>query len=102
MKFEGLVKFITTPTQVNDKLNKVTVVLEEMGDSQFKESLAIDFLKTDKQDRQELLANVGVGDIIRVSLNVRCNESKSEPGKFFNSISGWDVAIVAKAPEQSA
>lgn len=102
MKFEGIVKVITAPEQVNDTLTKRTLVLEQMWDSQYKESLAIDFLKTATKDSIALLDKVNEGDIVSVSINTRCNESNSQPGKYFNSISGWKVDVKAQATQPAA
>lgn len=42
----------------------------------------MDFFK----EKTELLADVKVGDLITVFLNTRVNESKTQPGRRFNSI----------------
>jgi hypothetical protein len=46
--------------------------------------LAIDFFK----EKTDLISEVKVGDMITVYINTRVNESKTQPGRYFNSISG--------------
>jgi len=60
-------------------------VLEEETDREYKGGLAIDFFK----EKTELLSNIKVGDLVTVYLNTRVNESKTQPGRWFNSITGW-------------
>jgi hypothetical protein len=59
--------------------------LEEETDREYKGGLAVDFFK----EKTELLSNVKVGDLITVYINTRVNESKTQPGRYFNSITGW-------------
>ena len=53
--------------------------------NRFKGGLAVDFFK----EKTELLSNVKIGDLITVHINTRVNESKTQPGRYFNSITGW-------------
>ena len=66
---------------------KQTVVLEEVTDREFKGGIAVDFFK----EKTELLEGIRVGDVVTVYLNFRVNESKTQPGKFFNSVSCWKL-----------
>ena len=86
MQYTGTVKFIWPKETigVND-LEKQTIVLEEETDREFKGGLAVDFFK----DKIELISNIKVGDVITVYINTRVNESKTQPGRYFNSITGW-------------
>jgi hypothetical protein len=73
--------------------------LEEETDREFKGGLAVDFFK----EKTELLSNVKIGDLITVHINTRVNESKTQPGRRFNSITGWRLeagAGSAKADKQ--
>lgn len=47
--------------------------------------MAVDFFK----EKTELLNEIKVGDLITVHINTRVNESKTQPGRYFNSITGW-------------
>ncbi len=86
MQYTGTVRFIGPKEEIGaNALVKQTVVLEEDTDREFKWGLAVDFFK----DKTELLNGVKVGDMITVHLNTRVNESKTQPGRFFNSITAW-------------
>ncbi len=83
MQYTGTVKFIWPKETVGaNAIEKQTIVLEEDTDREFKGGLAVDFFK----EKTELLADVKVGDLITVFLNTRVNESKTQPGRRFNSI----------------
>ncbi len=85
MQYTGTVKFIWKKEEVGvNALIKQTIVLEEDTDREFKGGLAIDFFK----EKTDLLNDVNVGDMITVYINTRVNESKTQPGRYFNSISG--------------
>ncbi len=84
MQYTGTVKFIGAKEEIGaNSLIKQTVVLEEISDREFKWGLAVDFFK----EKTELLNDIKVGDVITAHLNTRVNESKTQPGKYFNSIS---------------
>lgn len=86
MQYTGTVKFIWPKETVGaNALEKQTIVLEEETDREFKGGLAVDFFK----EKTELLSSVKVWDLITVHINTRVNESKTQPGRYFNSISGW-------------
>ena len=86
MQYTGTVKFIWPKETIGaNALEKQTIVLEEETDREYKGGLAVDFFK----EKTELLNNVKVGDLITVYINTRVNESKTQPGRWFNSITGW-------------
>ena len=86
MQYTGTVKFIGPKETIGaNALEKQTIVLEEETDREFKGGLAVDFFK----EKTELLNGVKVGDMITVHINTRVNESKTQPGRYFNSITGW-------------
>lgn len=86
MQYTGTVKFIWPKETIGaNALEKQTIVLEEETDREFKGGLAVDFFK----EKTELLSNVKVGNLITVYINTRVNESKTQPGRYFNSITGW-------------
>lgn len=83
MQYTGTVKVIGPKEEIGaNALVKQTVVLEEDTDREFKGGLAVDFFK----EKTELLDGINVGDMITVYINTRVNESKTQAGKFFNSI----------------
>lgn len=84
MQYTGTVKFIWPKEEVGQNaIVKQTIVLEEDTDREFKGGLAIDFFK----EKTDLLNEIKVGDMITVYINTRVNESKTQPGRYFNSIS---------------
>lgn len=55
------------------------------------------------QARMGLLDSVKEGDRVKVSFDIRSNESKREPGRYFISLNAWklekaDAAAAAAAP----
>lgn len=85
MQYTGTVKFIWPKETIGaNDLEKQTIVLEEETDREYKGWLAVDFFK----DKIELISNLKVGDLITVYINTRVNESKTQPGRYFNSITG--------------
>ncbi len=88
MQYTGIVKAIWPKEEVGaNGLVKQTLVLEESTDREFKGGLAVDFFK----EKTELLEGIKVGDIVTAYLNTRVNESKTQAGRFFNSISCWKL-----------
>ena len=86
MQYTGTVKFIWPKETIGaNALEKQTIVLEEETDREFKGGLAVDFFK----DKTELVNNLKVGDLVTVHINTRVNESKTQPGRYFNSITAW-------------
>lgn len=87
MKFTGIIKVITSAEEVNADITKQTLVLEEVSDRQSKGGVVVDFLNNSRA----LLEEVKVGDVVTVSINSRVNESKTQEGKYFNSLNGWKI-----------
>ena len=87
MQYQGIVKFIWSKEIIGDNLEKQTIVLEEISDREFKWSLAVDFFR----DKIALLDNVKIWDTVTAHLNSRCNESKTQAGRYFNSITCWRI-----------
>lgn len=88
MQYQGYVKFIWPRETIwENAIEKQTIVLEENTDREFKGSIAVDFFR----DKINLLADVNTGDLITVHLNARANESRKQPGRWFNSITCWRI-----------
>jgi hypothetical protein len=87
MHYQGIVKFIWQKESIAEGVEKQTIVLEENTDREFKGSLAVDFFR----DKIQLLENVKVGDLVTAHLNTRSNESKNQPGRYFNSVTCWRI-----------
>jgi len=85
MEFEGIIKVIWKEEEVwQNKLRKLTFVLEENSDKEYKSSMAIDLFN----DKSELIKPYKVGDVVKVGLNFRAREYN---GRWFNSISAWRI-----------
>ena len=85
MIYEGKITFIGAEEKVGkNEIPKLTFVLEEITDREYKGWVAVDLLK----DKTELIKSYKVGDAVKVSLNVRCNEYN---GKYYNSITARKV-----------
>ena len=85
MTIEGTIIFISEETIVGQKqLPKVSFVIEEDSDREFKNSLMIDLLG----EKTELIKQYKVGDHVKVSLNYRAREYD---GRRFNSIGAWKI-----------
>lgn len=94
MQYQGTVKFIGQKETIGENLEKQTLVLEEITDREFKGGLAVDFFR----DKIQLLDGVKVGDVVTVSLNTKCNESKTQAGRYFNSITARKLEAGTQAP----
>lgn len=71
MTFEWKIMFISDQIEVGQKnLQKISFILEESTDKEFKSSIAVDLL----WEKTELIKNYKVWDIIKVSLNFKANE----------------------------
>lgn len=87
-QFKGTVTFKGEVVTISDKLAKQTIVVVELGDAKYPASIAVDFVN----DKIDMLKDVAVNDVVDLDLNFRANESKKQPGSFFNSISCWRLS----------
>jgi len=81
-EFKGVVTHIGYEEKFGEKFSKQVVRLEEVSDKEYPASLVVDF----NNDKRDLIKQFVVGDVITAYINFKTNESKKEPGKFFNSI----------------
>ncbi|NOZ44475.1 MAG: DUF3127 domain-containing protein [bacterium] len=85
MEFIGVITTIGKEEEVGSKgLKKLTFVVEENSDKEYKSSMAVDLFN----DKIELIKEYKVGDVIKASLNFRAREYN---GRWFNSISAWRI-----------
>jgi hypothetical protein len=85
MTIEGKIIFISAETTVGQKeLPKISFVIEERSDREFKNSLMIDLLG----DKIDLIKSFKEGDSVKVFLNYRAREYD---GRWFNSIGAWKI-----------
>jgi hypothetical protein len=97
MTFDGIITFIGEEVEVGqNNVPKITFVLEENVDKEFKSSIAVDILG----DKTSLIKEHKVGDAIKVSLNFKANEYE---GRRYNRISAWRIeGTTAAATEGNA
>lgn len=85
MEFEGIITHLGKEEEVGQNgLRKVTFVLEEDTDREYKASMAIDLFN----DRMDMIKEYKEGDKIKASLNFRSREYN---GRWFNSIGAWKI-----------
>lgn len=90
---EGVVKNIGTPIKVAEKLTVQDVVIEIPD--KYPQLVLFQF----KNDRTDQLRDVRVGDILRVSWNLRGREYQ---GRYFTTLEGWKVERSQSAPQQQS
>lgn len=87
MEISGKVKEINSEQQVSSTFKKRELVITT--DDQYPQHIMIEFT----QDKCDLLNNYGVGEPVKVSINLRGREWVNPQGetKYFNSIQGWRI-----------
>ena len=66
-------------------MRKLTFVVEEVSDKDYKGSLAIDLIK----DKVDMMNDFKVGDMVSVAVNFRATEYN---GKHYNGITAWRIS----------
>ena len=96
MTIEGKIIFISGETTVGQKqLPKVSFVIEENSDREFKNSLMIDLLG----EKIDMIKAFKEGDAVRVFLNYRAREYD---GRWFNSIGAWKIESMGGSSSSSS
>lgn len=78
-----------------NNLRKVTFLLEEITDKEFKWSIAIDIL----WDKVDMIKSYKVGDNVKAYLNFRASEYN---GKHFNRITAWKIEAATGGDSSSS
>lgn len=97
--FTGTVKAIKPVQTFPSGFAKREAVIFSDGD-RFPQNVVFEFVR----ERMSLLDNVNEGDRVTVSFDLRSNESKQQPGRYFLSLNAWklvkadDAAAAASAP----
>jgi len=99
MEFEGIITSIGKEEEIGKNgLKKLTFVVEENSDREYKSSMAIDLFN----DKIDLIKVYKVGAMVKVGLNFRAREYND---RWFNSIGAWRIdggsATSAKASESN-
>ena len=88
MEVQGRVKMIDeTKTYGNNGFRKREVVITT--EEQYPQHILVEFV----QDKCDLLNNYSVGQMVKISINLRGRERVNPQGetKYFNSIQGWRI-----------
>ena len=87
MQLEGKVKVVMPEEQVTASYKKRDLVITT--EEQYPQHILIEF----PQAKSDLLNNLQVGQLVKVSINFRGREWVSPAGetKYFNSIQGWKI-----------
>ena len=100
MEFEGIITMMWIEEEVwANNLRKITFVLEEESDREYKSSIAIDAYG----EKVDLVKNFKQWDKVKVGLNFRAREYN---GRWYNGISAWRIdgiwTATASTPNPSA
>lgn len=99
MEVQGKVKMIgETQTFGSNGFRKRELVITT--EEQYPQHIMIEFV----QDKSDLLNNYGVGQDVKVSINLRGREWTNPQGevKYFNSIQGWRIESLQPTQAESA
>ncbi|MDR0369130.1 MAG: DUF3127 domain-containing protein [Candidatus Peribacteria bacterium] len=95
MTIEGKIIFISEETTVGQKqLPKISFVIEEHSDREFKNSIMVDLLG----DKVDMIKAFKEGDNVKVFLNYRAREYD---GRWFNSIGAWKIESLGASASAS-
>ncbi len=91
MEVTGKIKVIRDEQQVSASFRKRELVVET--DEQYPQFISINFV----QDKCDILSARTVGEVVKVSINLRGREWVNPEGetKYFNDIQGWRIEKVA-------
>lgn len=87
MEVSGRVKVINPTQQVSATFKKREIVVTT--EEQYPQHIIMDFV----QDKTDLLDQYKIGEMVKVSVNLRGREWVSPQGetKYFNTIQGWKI-----------
>jgi hypothetical protein len=87
-KLSGVITFISDVQEVANA-KKITFRVQEC-EGQYPQSALFEVFGNEKVDN--FLKYNQVGDVVDVEYNLKSNESRTNPGVFFNTISAWKVS----------
>ncbi len=98
MEIQGRIKMIDeTKTYGNNGFRKREVVLTT--EEQYPQHILVEFV----QDKTDLLNSYQVGQMVKISINLRGREWVNPQGetKYFNSIQGWRIENMETASQEN-
>ena len=84
--FTGTVKAIKPVQSFPSGFSKREAIICS-EDDRYPQNVVFEFVR----DRMSLLDNVNEGDRVTVSFDLRSNESKQQPGRYFLSLNAWKL-----------
>ena len=96
MEVTGTIKLINETQVFGSTSNFKKRELVVTTDEQYPQMIMIEFV----QDKCDLLDNYGIGQEVKVSINLRGREWINPEGvaKYFNSIQGWRIEAIQNEP----
>lgn len=82
MEIIGTIRILNDTETFNSGFEKRELIIDT--EDQYSQPLSVQFL----QDKVSLLNGYGVGDRVKIGINLRGREHN---GKFYNSIVGWKI-----------
>lgn len=97
MEVQGVIKVIGQTQQITQDFSKREIVVTTDLDTQYPQHILIQFVK----DKCSILDNYQVGQEVKVSINLRGNESNKDGNvRYFNTIQGWKIEAVQQQQTQ--
>ncbi|NKI31546.1 DUF3127 domain-containing protein [Croceivirga thetidis] len=99
MEIQGRIKMIDeTKTYGNNGFRKREIVITT--EEQYPQHIMVEFV----QDKTDLLNSYQVGQMVKVSINLRGREWTNPQGevKYFNSIQGWRIENLENAQQDNS
>lgn len=98
-EIEGLLKVLDNTVQVSDKFKKREFVIEKSEDNNGQ--VWVDTIKFQAvQAKCELLDSFGIGEMIKVSFNIKGNKwEKNGKISYFNNLDAWKFEKLGAATE---
>lgn len=89
-KLSGIITHIGSVIEVGN-YKKIMVHVQE-DKQEYPQSCNFEVFGQDKVDN--ILKYNQVGDVVEVDYNLKSNESKKEPGVYFNTVQAWKITKV--------
>ena len=87
--FKGIVTYKGEQEQIKTDYVKLTIVVEEDSNEQYKDSMAIEF----SNQWIKYVEKIQAGDLVEVEVKTKANEYN---WKYYNSLRGWRITKLDK------
>ena len=96
-EFTGTVKIMKPKQTFSSGFEKREIVVTS-EEERYPQDVVFEFVR----DRMSLLDSVKEGDRVTVTFDIRSNESKQQPGRYFISLNAWKLAKPSAAGDAGA